>query len=130
MSHFKIVVEVPRGKLEQFMRAAVGPWSIEIGDYVEDQAAEVTNGAPKPRRKAKGKKNRRGNPHIKLTMTGKKPTEGTKIEVPLEMFEKFEAQLGIGDVSAQDFKNHLDAKGIGGSGMLSRLITEGFLNYL
>ena len=81
-------------------------------------------------KRRKKKKNRRGNPSIKLTMSGKRPTmSGSKIEVGLEQFEKLEAKLGIGDVSAQDFKNHLEAKG-STDGMLTRLVTEGYLNYL
>lgn len=127
MSHFKIVVEVPKGKLEQFMKIAMGPWSMEIQGYVEDQAAEVTNGASKPRKK---KRSRRGKPDIKLTMTGKRPQiPGGKIEKGLDLFEKLEGDMGIGTVSAAAFMKHLNVKRVP-DGMLNRLVAEGYVDYL
>lgn len=85
----------------------------------------IVNG--KKRRK---KKSRRGNPDIRLTMSGKRPMNpGSKIEKGLELFEKLEADMGIGAVSANAFTTFLRSKHLDG-GMLSRLTTEGYLNYL
>jgi hypothetical protein len=85
----------------------------------------IVNG--KKRRK---KKSRRGNPDIKLTMSGKRPMQpGSKIEKGIELFEKLEADMGIGTVSANAFSTFLRSKHVNG-GMLSRLTTEGYLNYL
>ncbi len=92
----------------------------------------VVNGGKK--RKAgsyqKKKKNRRGNPDIKLTMTGKQPQiPGGKIEKGLTLFERLEGDMGIGTVSAAAFIKHLTVKRVP-DGMLNRLLAEGYLNYL
>jgi hypothetical protein len=86
----------------------------------------VVNG----KKRKKGKKNRRGNPDIKLTMSGKRPQiPGGKIEKGLDLFEKLEGDMGIGTVSASAFIKHLNVKRVP-DGMLNRLLAEGYLSYL
>lgn len=81
-------------------------------------------------KKKKKRKSRRGNPGIKLTMSGKRPTmSGTSIESGLELFEKLEKDMGIGTVSAAAFAKHLNVKHLS-DGMVNRLLTEGYLDYL
>jgi len=81
-------------------------------------------------KKKKKKRSRRGNPEIKLTMTGKRPQiPGGKIEKGLDLFEKLEGDMGIGTVSAAAFLKHLTVKRVP-DGMLNRLLAERYITYL
>jgi hypothetical protein len=105
-------------------------------DYKLTHLIDVQIGAVDPslvvngKKRKKGKKNRRGNPDIKLTMSGKRPQiPGGKIEKGLDLFEKLEGDMGIGTVSASAFIKHLNVKRVP-DGMLNRLLAEGYLSYL
>ena len=105
-------------------------------DYKLTHMIDVKIGAVDPnlvvngKKRKKTKKSRRGNPGILLTMSGKRPTQpGTSIEGGLELFEKLEKDMGIGTVSAAAFSKHLNVKRVP-DGMLNRLLTEGYVDYL
>jgi len=121
MSHFKIAVEVPKGKLEQFMRATVGPWSIQIEEYHED-ATVATNG------KAKKTRGRAVDADL-MTMSGTKPFKKSMLAKALVLFEKLEAEQGIGTVTRKDARKYFVEKGLHVV-TLNRMVKAGHLRYL
>lgn len=126
MSHFKVEVEVPKGKLEQFMRATVGPWSMSIKEYVENGES-----APVPVTK-RGKKRgaKRGTPETHLTMTGKVPLIKTGLLAKgLKVFEQLETAQGIGAITVKVFRTKLVTERMKYT-LQTRLLHEGYLDYL
>lgn len=65
----------------------------------------------------------------KLTMTGKRPQNGTKLLFALEAFEKLEAKHGIGSVSMEDLMRNLKTKKQH-ENLAKRLLKAGFVEYL
>ncbi len=126
MSHFRVEVIVPKGKLEQFMRATVGPWQLEIKGYVE-------NGESAPVGKTKrGKKKgtQRGTPDTHLTMTGKMPLiAGGLLAKALKVFETLEKNEGIGGVTVTTFRDELIKQRMKYQ-LQTRLLHEGYMDYL
>ncbi len=80
-----------------------------------------------PRREVKG------HAESLLTMTGKVPAQkGAMIGVALEEYEKLEKKQGIGNVTLMECQLHfkkLKGKRLK-SGIVGRLVTEGYLTYL
>lgn len=118
---FKIVIENVDDK-------QLGPLLAELKlpkGATYDVRHEANNLSVVPKR---GKKpaRRNGGATI-LTMTGKKPKEGTQAAAALELFEKFEARRGIGNVSRAEFKEYMKKKEQ--EGMVNRLVNEKFLGY-
>lgn len=127
MSHFIIEVAVPKGKLEKFMRATVGPWSLEIKEYIENGEAPGKTTARKKTR-TNGK---RGKPDAKLTMTGKTPMSSDGLLAQgLKVFETMETEQGIGAINVTTLRNELTSKGFKGKQLQTRLLHEGYLDYL
>jgi hypothetical protein len=127
--HFKIEVEVPKGKLEKFMLATVGPWHIEIKEYVENGAASSTKTPARGKKKGNGKRHKIG--ESLLTMTGKTPQEvDGLLSRGLARFEHMEADQGIGTITVQMLRTHLDDAGFEGRKLQTRLFHEGYLEYL
>ena len=126
MSHFIVKAQVPKGKLEAFMRATVGPWKIDVEEYVENGEAPAKTTA-RGKTKANG---RRGNPESRLTMTGKKPQVSDGLLAKgLTIFEKMEAEHGVGTITVKVFRTQLETEGLR-SAMQTRLLHEGYLDYL
>lgn len=127
MSHFIVEAQVPKGKLEKFMRATVGPWKIDIKEYVDNGVDDSSKTTARGKTKANG---RRGNPESRLTMTGKKPQVSNGLLAKgLTVFEKMEAEHGVGTLTVKTFRNQLESEGLK-STMQTRLLHEGYLNYL
>ena len=64
-----------------------------------------------------------------MTMTGKTAQKDSKIEMAMELFEKFEKRKGIGTVTVQDFRDHL-VKKEQDIHLQQRCVTEKFLSYV
>lgn len=125
--HFKIEVEVPKGKLEKFMLATVGPWHIEVKEYVENGEDTSAKTTARGKTKANG---RRGNPASKLTMTGKKPQVSDGLLAQgLAIFEKMEVDRGVGVITVKAFRSQLEHEGRKHA-LQTRLLHEGYLDYL
>ena len=64
-----------------------------------------------------------------LTMTGKTPNKNSKLAKALEIFEKLEKRMGIGQVNAAAFRIELTKKKVS-KGLAQRCVTEKVLAYL
>lgn len=76
-----------------------------------------------------GKERKRMPSTSKLTMTGKKPAEGSKLALALDAFERLEAKKGIGTVSVLDLQEALKHKKQE-TALAQRLIKTGYVEYL
>ena len=127
MSHFRVEVNVPKGKLEQFMRATVGPWSLSIKEYVENGEAPERKLTKRGKKSAQGQ---RASVDTCLTMSGKKPTDPDGLLArALGIFERREAASGIGTVTVKVFRNQLKTEGLRYQ-LQTRLLHEGYMDYL
>ncbi len=130
MSHFRIEVEVPKGKLEAFMRATVGPWAVNVKEYVDNGEAPPAKNGVTSRGKKVRKDGKRGRLTSRLTMSGKRPTEEHGLLAQgLTIFEKLEASQGVGSITVEVFRNQLVSEGMKYA-MQTRLLHEGYLDYL
>ena len=119
---FKLMIEVPDSKLMKTLRLLNGHKV-----YVES-AKQYEPGWVDPRKKAKRTYSTRPRKDTLLTMTGKKAHAGSKIEGAMELFEKFEKRKGIGTVTVQMFRDHLE-KQKQPIQLQQRCVTEKFLSY-
>ena len=77
-----------------------------------------------------GPKKKRPTEDSRLTMTGKRPTAGSKLEKYLVHFEKCEGRLGIGAVTTGNLVEYLNKRNLDGQAIKARLVTEKYLEYL
>lgn len=128
MSHFRVEANVPKGKLEAFMRATVGPWEINVKEYVENGEDPSPKTTARGKQKANGK---RGKPDSMLTMSGKRPQDANGLLAKgLQVFETMEAEHGIGAISVKVFRAQMTSNGLEGHKLQTRLLHEGYLDYL
>ena len=122
MSFNVIIKGVPDRELGPLLARMSLPKSVSVEpQHVPDEQTAV---AKKPNNAAKAR-----NRHTKLHMTGKKPRNSERIATCLDIFERLEADKGIGTVSIEMFREQLtkdkeDVK------MVGRLVSEGYLEYL
>jgi hypothetical protein len=69
------------------------------------------------------------NSETRLTMTGKKATEGSMREQVLHTLEKLEANLGVGSVTRAELKEACDKKGLD-SQIFYQLVKDGYIKGL
>ena len=119
---FKLTIEVPDSKL-------MGTLRLLNGHKVYVESTETYKpGGDNPQKKSK-----RLNPHSRgnsrLSMTRKMAKDGSKIETAMTLFEKLESRDGIGQVTVQAFREHLE-KNDQSKGLAQRCVTEKFMTYL
>ncbi len=91
-----------------------------------------TDDGPKEAKAPRGHKSKikRAKPETRLTMTGREPVKkGTVLDLGLKIFERFEAEKGIGNITVASFREHLKEKGQPLS-YLTRLVHENYLSYM
>lgn len=104
--------------------------------WYADPDDDVSPAPPKKRQKKRKKKGRRrGHEELlttKLTMTGKVARQsGSAIAKGLELFEKCEADLGIGSVMVVDFRAYLKTNRMQKpENLQKRMVRDGYLDYL
>ncbi len=128
MSYFIVEAQVPKGKLEKFMRATVGPWKMDIKEYVENGDEAPSTRTLKGKKRSTGK---RGNPDSMLTMTGKVPMSSSgMLAQGLKVFEKMEVDQGVGTINVLTLREQLTTEVFKGKQLQTRLLHEDYLDYL
>jgi hypothetical protein len=113
----KVTVEVPDAKIGKLISQLDG-----FKVLCEHVPVEV------PKSKTNGAKMHSRAESI-LTMTGKTPNKNSKLAKALEIFEKLEKRMGIGQVNAAAFRIEL-VKKKQSKGLAQRCVTEKVLAYL
>jgi len=120
---FKLTIEVPDSKLISTLRQLTGHKvmveGFGISGIIPAGTLKKSNGDARPHTRAESH----------LTMTGKTPKVGSKIEPAVEIFEKLEKRMGIGMVNVAAFRIALERKNLS-KGLAQRCVTEKFMAYL
>ena len=114
---FKLTIEVPDTKLATTLKILHG-YKVQVESTEPVAPPKKLNGS-RPHSRAESL----------LTMTGKVPTERSKLFKAREIFEKLEARKGIGTVTVQDFRDELKKKKQPKQ-LAQRCVTEKVLAYL
>lgn len=119
---FKLTIEIPDTKLAATLRRLAGH------KVVVESTEKYVPGWDDPRKdKPNGKMHSRAD--SLLTMTGKTPNKNSKLATALEIFEKLEKRMGIGQVNCAAFRIELTKKKQS-KGLAQRCVTEKVLAYL
>lgn len=120
---FKLTIEVPDTKLAATMKILHGH------KVMIESTEKYVPGWDDPRKaKPNGAKMHSRADSI-LTMTGKTPNKNSKLAKALEIFEKLEKRMGIGQVNAAAFRIEL-VKKKQSKGLAQRCVTEKVLDYV
>ena len=115
---FRLTIEVPDTKLTKILKR-LGNEKVTV-ENIDPQP----NGAAQP----KAKKPRKNGDTL-LTMTGKTPQKNSQLAKALDVFERLEKRMSIGNVTKNDFKAELTKKNLPKT-LCQRCITEGVLGFL
>ncbi len=114
---FKLTIEVPDTKLAATMKLLNGH-KVMVENIHAPEPKKATNG-----------KTMHSRADSLLTMTGKMPNKGSQLAKARVEFEKLEKKLGIGTVTAGDFRKHLVTRKMPKT-LAQRCVTEKVLAYL
>ncbi len=120
---FKLTIEVPDTKLAATMRILHGH------KVMVESTEKYVPGWDDPRKKDKPNGTMHSRADSILTMTGKTPNNNSKLAKALEVFEKLEKNVGIGQVNVAAFRTELVKKKMS-KGLAQRCVTENVLAYL
>lgn len=130
---FKIVIDnIPDRELGPVIAGLHLPKGVHMEQTHYADLDEYVPPAPPKKRKTK---RRRGTEELlatKLTMTGKIASQsGSAVAKGLELFEKCEADLGIGNVQVVDFRAYLKTSRMQKpENLQKRMVRDGYLEYL
>lgn len=120
---FKLTVEIPDTKLAATLRRLAGH------KVTVESTEKYVPGWDDPRKKDKPNGKMHSRADSILTMTGKTPNKNSKLATALEIFEKLEKRMGIGQVNCAAFRIELTKKKQS-KGLAQRCVTEKVLAYL
>ena len=130
-AHWKVYCEVPAGKLEKFMAATVGPYHIELGDFVSNATKNVSGANQPP---TNGKRRYAVGPNdiwaFNTNHVGDRPSKSqNQIGRTLHYFEQLEAKNGIGEVTRRMLTARLQKDSSIGSpsSVITIVVAEGWL---
>ena len=118
---FRLTIDIPDTKLAATIRQLAGH------KITVESTEKYKPGWVDPRKQSNGKMHSRAD--SLLTMTGKKPNNNSKLAKALEIFEKLEKRMGIGQVNCAAFRIELTKKKQS-KGLAQRCVTEKVLAYL
>ncbi len=122
---FKVIIEVENKDLGSLL-AKLPRYKYDLKHTAGADPEPAQNGKVKPRRK-------HGSPakaDTRMKMTGKR-THSELLQSGLDLFERMEGERGIGSLTVEVFRNQINTNKLAdGTKMQSRLVHEGFLEYI